>query len=109
VGLHNAQLSVPGAAIADSNSVEIMRAWIASNGLHCSIKVGIWENKPDVNERHAWGIVLADLARHVADAFSLSGMDKGQTLSMIRQAFLVELKDPTSGTSGEFADGPSRN
>jgi hypothetical protein len=54
-------------------------------------------------ETRAWGILLADAARHVADALSSSGnYDHGAALNEIRASFARELDDPTSKTCGSF-------
>jgi hypothetical protein len=94
------ELTVPPAAIRDPNSVEVISAWIAEHGLHCSLKIGMYEDR----ETWAWGILLADAARHVADALSSTrDYDRDAALDEIRESFSVELNDPTSETTGSFA------
>src|SRR5260370_38096135 len=58
-------LSVPPVAQRDKASFEVLRVWIAEKGQHVSIRSGAWEDP------FAWGIVLADLARHIALAHEL--------------------------------------
>jgi hypothetical protein len=44
----------------------------------------------------AWGILLADIARHVANAYRVElGIDPANVLERIRQGFDAEWKDPT--------------
>ena len=51
------------------------------------------------------GLILADLARHVANAFfDHSGSAPDKALAAIRDAFLKEMKEPTSAVSGGFSD-----
>src|ERR1039457_1262129 len=57
-------LDIPPAAARDHASFEVLRVWIAEQGQHVSIRSGAWEDP------FAWGIVLADLARHIAFALS---------------------------------------
>jgi hypothetical protein len=109
MSFHDAQLPIPGEAIVDPKSVEMLRAWIANHALHCSLNIGVWESSPDVDERHAWGIVLADVAKHVADAFATEGKPRDESIALIRRSFLDELDEPTSASAGDFVDGPSRN
>jgi Domain of unknown function (DUF5076) len=59
---------IPEAATRDKNSVEMLRAWIAEGGLHCSMKVGMYLESTSVSEEKAWGILLADVTRHLASA-----------------------------------------
>jgi len=92
------QLIVPPAAVSDPHSVEVVRAWIANSGLHCSLQVEVWSDKVG-----AWGIVLADIARHVANAMKEQReADVSETLAAIRSAFDAELDEPTDEPSGGF-------
>ncbi len=58
-------LSIPPVAQRDKASFEVLRVWIAEQGQHVSIRSGAWDDP------FAWGIVLADLARHIALAHEL--------------------------------------
>src|ERR1700688_3024428 len=58
-------LELPPAAQRDKASFEVLRVWIAEQGQHVSIRSGAWEDP------FAWGIVLADLARHITLAHQL--------------------------------------
>src|SRR5262245_33211441 len=62
------QRPIPEAALRDKDAVEMLRVWIAEGGLRCSIKVGMYRETMDVAEEKAWGTILADVARHVANA-----------------------------------------
>ena len=90
-------LMIPPAAADDTAAVEVARAWIAKKALHCSLNIGVWKDPA------AWGIVLADLARHVANAHhEQDGKNVGETVASIRRAFAVELDAPTDSPSGYF-------
>ena len=96
------ELLIPPAAERDAGSLEILRAWIAEKGLHCSLKIGIYDGS-GIAEEKAWGIILADAAKHVADALSSErGQDKDAVLWEIRVAFESELDKPTSEVHGAF-------
>ena len=60
-------LAIPPAATRDRASFEVLRVWIAEKGQHVSIASGAWDDP------FAWGIVLADLARHIALAHPDAG------------------------------------
>ena len=50
-----------------------------------------------------WGILLSDIARHVADALQQTNhLDKSSTLAQIRSVFDKEIDKPTADTSGKF-------
>jgi hypothetical protein len=96
------ELVIPPAAQSDGDSWELLRAWVADSGLHCSVKVGVYEAE-GIPEEQAWGIILADAARHIADAMSSLGIrDSGAALAEIRRAFEAELDEPTSKRSGNL-------
>lgn len=97
------QRPIPEAALRDKNSVEMLRVWIAENGLHCSMKVGMYRETMKVPEEVAWGRILADVARHLANAlesgYSVNSLD---ALQKIRDCFNREIDTPTTRVSGGF-------
>jgi hypothetical protein len=94
---------IPEAALRDQNSVEMLRVWIAERKLHCSIKVGMYEETMKVREESAWGTILADVARHLASALQEGyGRDHEASLRAISDKFLAEIDKSTSTRSGGF-------
>lgn len=94
---------IPPAATADPDSVELLRAWVAQRGLHCSLKVGMYDGSQ--SEAHAWGIILADVARHVANALhDLDGSDISRTIESVAMNMMKELNQPTSTAEGSFVE-----
>lgn len=94
------ELPVPPNVPSDPNACELVRAWAAHGGLQCSLDV---EAFPEEHALIGWGILLSDLARHVADALYQSRhIDRSQTLSEIRAVFNSELNVPTAATQGKF-------
>ena len=57
------ELPFPSTAANDPKAIEIARMWVAHGEQHVAIRVGV-RKKPE-----AWGIVLADLAKHLASAY----------------------------------------
>ena len=93
------QLPVPPSARSDGNAREVLRAWAAHGGLHCSLNVDSWGDE----ERTVWGIILTDVVRHVANALSeAKGWDQAETVQEIRRVFNAELDTPTADPSGKF-------
>jgi len=93
------ELPIPPSARSDSKAVELIRAWAAQGGLHCSLSVDNWGE----NERIGWGILLTDVARHVANALhEQKKLDRDETLKEIRRVFNAELDSPTAEPTGKF-------
>lgn len=100
-------LNVPLAAQRDENSVQMLSAWVAEKGLHCSLKIGMWEESGRV-ESSAWGILLADAVRHIANALQEQyGHAAPDTIASILEAMHDELGEPTSPVKGAFHHGHS--
>lgn len=94
---------IPPAALRDENSVEMLRVWIAERKLHCSMKVGMYQEGMGIPEVDAWGTILADVTRHLVEALaSKYGADKADSMSKIKDSFLDEISKPTSKTEGGF-------
>ena len=74
-----------------------LRVWIAEQGQHVSIRSGAWEDP------FAWGIVLADLARHIALAHQLQNKDTNPEafLNRLLEGFEAEIENPTDEPEGE--------
>ena len=90
-------LDIPPAAARDQASFEVLRVWIAEQGQHVSIRSGAWEDP------FAWGIVLADLARHVALAQQLQNPEVVIVVFVERllEGFHAEVENPTDEPEGE--------
>src|SRR3984885_2810276 len=90
-------LSIPPVAQRDKASFEVLRVWIAEQGQHVSIRSGAWEDP------FAWGIVLADLARHVALAHQLQHPDTDVDgfVERLLEGFHAEIENPTDEPVGE--------
>jgi hypothetical protein len=70
---------------------------VAGGKLTCALNVGLWDDPS------AWGILLADVARHVADAqFRMAGHNPKETLAKIRRLFEAEFSRPTDTPFGDF-------
>jgi Domain of unknown function (DUF5076) len=93
----NGELLAPPAAEADPSAVEVVRVWVARGGQHVSINPFVWKDP------QAWGIVLADLARHLANAYQQElGLDTKETMTKITDLFVAELTNPTDTARGRI-------
>jgi hypothetical protein len=84
------QLAIPDVAARDPRSFEILRVWIADDNQQISLRAGVWEDPA------AWGLMLADLARHIVNTYQpAAAQDREQILNRIKLGFEVELQSPT--------------
>lgn len=100
-------LIIPRAAQRDAKAVQMLSAWIAENGQHLAINIGHWQGLGQ-DEVAAWGILLADTIRHIANALRGEyGKDASDTIDGVLASLHAELADPTSDVHGEFDVGHS--
>jgi uncharacterized protein DUF5076 len=78
-------------------ALEVLRVWIADGNHHICMRTGVWDDPA------AWGLMLADLARHAARALEQEeGRDPAATLSRIIEGLNAELSAPTDEPTGEI-------
>ena len=89
-------LAIPPAASRDPRSLEVLRVWIANGEQHVALAFGMWEDAA------AWGLLLADLARHIAEAHAQQDqqVDAEDFLEQIRAGFEAEMDAPSDDVSG---------
>ena len=81
-------LHVPPTAL-EHGGVEVLRAAIVEGGLHVSLRRAF-------DDPQAWGMLLADVARHVSRIYQNEGKaPEARTLERIRMMFDAELDSPT--------------
>lgn len=91
------ELPVPPVAEADNLARELVRVWAAGGRQCVSIEIGLWSDPA------AWGLLLVDLARHIANAYEQQdARDRRETLERIRTAFDAEWETPTDEPTGEI-------
>ena len=98
------ELAIPPGALTDKQAHELVRAWAAHGGLQCFLNPSAW---PKDMAAIGWGILLSDIARHVADALQQTNhLDKSSTLAQIRSVFDKEIDEPTADTSAKLCNSP---
>ena len=96
IGSHK-ELVIPDVAQKDLESRELLRVWLSGGNQHVSMRVGVWDDPA------AWGLMLADLARHVANSYQQEkGLDRFKTLERIKAGLDAELSSPTDEPSGQI-------
>lgn len=86
---HESELPVPATLDQAEKAMEIARVWIVDGDQHVVLSRSLW---PDPA---AWGLMLVDLARHVAVAYEAQGDDRLAVLQRIREALEAEWSHPT--------------
>lgn len=96
---HPRQLPIPSTAVNDSHAIELLRVWVAGGGQHISLATGLWSDPAN------WGIMLVDLAKHIANAYTQAeGMDHSAVLRRLREGFDAEWKSPTDEPTGKLGE-----
>jgi hypothetical protein len=81
-------LSPPPIA-SEQHAVEVLRAW-AVPGAPQQVTL-----RPTWGDPGAWGLMLADIARHAANAYANEGHDRDEALTRIRELWDAEWTNPT--------------
>ncbi len=91
-------LPIPSAAVRDARSLEVLRVWIANGEQHVALAFGMWDDPS------AWGLLLADLARHIAEAHAQQnpGVRAFEFLEELRHGLEAELEMPTDTVVGSI-------
>jgi hypothetical protein len=92
-------LEIPATVARDPKATEIARIWAAHGQQHVHLRSGLWADAGN------WGIMLVDLARHVANAYEQDGRgDYFAVLARIREIFDAEWDSPTDIAKGNLAE-----
>ncbi len=85
----------------------MLSAWIAERGFHCTLNVGFFDGQGH-DEAEGWGVFLADLVRHIGNAWADDrGKPAAETVAAVLKSLNAELDEPTSKVTGEFHPGRS--
>ena len=80
---------IPPDAAANSNAVEVLRAFVVDGGLSISFVRAF-------DDPQMWGMLLVDIARHAARAYAReSGYTEDEALTRIVDMFEAEINRPT--------------
>ena len=82
-------LEPPPIASTNSQSVEVLRVWDAPGQSQQLTLRTTWKGAG------AWGLLLADIARHAANAYANEGQNAVDVLARIRELLNAEFSQPT--------------
>lgn len=83
------ELEIPNSVKECDKALELARIWIGDGNQHFTLTHNLWDDPG------AWGILLIDLARHVAKAYAEKGYDRGEVLAKVLEAMNAELSNAT--------------
>jgi hypothetical protein len=83
------ELDLPPIARSNSQAVEVLRVWTAPGQPQQVVLKTTWR------DAGAWGLLLADVARHAAKAYANEGQHASEVLARIRQLLDAEFSNPT--------------
>ncbi|MGC1276307.1 MAG: DUF5076 domain-containing protein [Planctomycetaceae bacterium] len=90
------ELPVPSPIDSDPRAIELLRIWAAHGKQHVSLATNVWDDPA------AWGIMLVDLAKHVASAYQqTTGKEYTSLLNRVREGFDAEWQSATDEPSGQ--------
>jgi predicted secreted Zn-dependent protease len=91
----------------DPKATEMIRVWLANGEVHVSLLLGMWADSATagVDEREAWGQLLADVSRHVANGLHQShGVDPTETTKVIEKSFLRHIRNRERTVEGTYVE-----
>jgi hypothetical protein len=75
-------------AVLEQGGVEVLRAIVIDGGLHVALRRAF-------DEPEAWGMLMADVARHIARMYATDGSSEADVLARVREIFEAEMNTPT--------------
>ena len=92
---HSGALDIPPTAMADPKAKEIARIWATGGKQEVCLRTAAWKDPA------AWGLILVDLARHVARSYEqIEGRDRNEVLARIREGFDADWPPEFDTTTG---------
>lgn len=83
------ELDSPPIAKSNIQAVEVLRVWAAKDVGQQVVLRTTWQDPA------TWGLLLADVAHHVANAYAAEGRDREAVLVRVLTAFQAEWDNPT--------------
>ena len=74
----------------NTRAMELIRVWLIDGKATCVITPNLWDDPS------AWGLLLADVIRHLGNAYSREGHSREAVIARIKNVFDVEWNAPTS-------------
>jgi hypothetical protein len=78
--------------------------WLAHQAPHVAIRLGMW-HEAGVDEREAWGYLLADVVRNVSQGLArLGGWDPAETTQRVLDSLARHSQNSRPPAQGRFTD-----
>ncbi len=78
------ELDIPNEVLAEEDQDEFLRFWIAGGDSFVALRMGVFGE----NELNTWGMILADIGRHVVAAYKDSNIiDNKDAFAEIEQGY----------------------
>lgn len=85
------ELPPPPKVVGNLEANEVLRCWIVDGGLQLSVAPLVFSKNAET-----WGLLLSDVARHIAQSFEQEGVHSyDETRQRIRAQFDIEWAMPT--------------
>ena len=98
------ELPCPDPVAGDPNATEMISIWLAHNAPQIAIRLGMW-HEAGMDEREAWGYLLADVVRHVGRGLAEQcGWPPDETTRRVLDALLKHSQDGRDPARGRFVD-----
>ncbi|NEP84754.1 MAG: DUF5076 domain-containing protein [Okeania sp. SIO3B3] len=98
------ELPIPVDIGNDPKATEMVRLWLAHNRPNVALKLGLHagSDNSSFDEREFWGILLSDIAHHVANGLDQRfGYDRKETMNEIIEVFVENASKSPPGVDGE--------
>jgi hypothetical protein len=86
---NQSNLPIPVQIENAQRSMELMRVWIADRRQIVEITPSLWDDP------RTWGLLLVDIAKHIALAYAQNGHDPEVVRQSVYNAFQMEWNRPT--------------
>ena len=83
------ELPIPSSVLSAEHKTEMARIWLADNNQVVALSSRLWDDPG------AWGIMLVNIANHVANAYASKGFDRNEAIGRIKAAMDAEWAAPT--------------
>lgn len=83
------ELEPPPIAKSNPQAAEVLRVWMVPNQEQQVALKTAWQDPA------AWGLLLADIARHVVKAYANEGQNPDEVIKRIRMLWDAEFANPT--------------
>ena len=73
--------------------MELISVWLIDGAPNVVITPNLW------NDSSAWGLLLADVMRHLGNAYEANAKNRSEVISRIKGVFDAEWAEPTSSAN----------